>query len=93
MFDSLILAMLESALNSVAHFERTDFPTFQDSPSPEGAPSAVLLPAVAAHKSEAGCVVYTDSQTGAVLRVELPHPSTPDYDYCYAFLTGTTFNG
>lgn len=92
MFDSLILAMLESALNSVAHFERTDFPTFQDSP-PSSAPSAVLLPAQAAHRNAAGCVVYTDPITNSVLRVELPHPSTPDYDYCYASLTGTQFNG
>ena len=92
MFDSLILAMLEQALNSVAHFERVESPPFQDSP-PSGAPSAVLLPATAAHKSEAGCVVYTDPQTGAVLRVELPHSASPDYDYCYASLTGTQFNG
>lgn len=88
MFDSLILAMLEQALNSVAHFSRVEYPTFQDSPS-----SVSLLPAVAAHKSEAGCVVYTDPATNSVLRVELPHPSTPDYDYCYASLTGTQFNG
>ena len=89
MFDSLFLAMLEQALNSVAHFSRVEYPTFQDSPPS----SAVLLPATAAHKSEAGCVVYTDPATNSVLRVELPHPSTPDYDYCYASLTGTQFNG
>lgn len=90
MFDSLILAMLEQALNSVAHFSRVDYPTFQDSP-PSG---AVLLPAVAAHiDPSTSCVVYTDPATNSVLRVELPHPSTPDFDYCYASLTGTTFNG
>lgn len=88
MFDSLFLAMLESALNSVAHFERTPY----ELPS-DPAPSSAVLPAVAAHKSEAGCVVYTDPATNSVLRVELPHPSTPDYDYCYASLTGTQFNG
>lgn len=86
MFDSLILAMLESALNSVAHFSRVEYPTFQDQ-------GAVLLPATAAHRNAAGCVVYTDPATNSVLRVELPHPSTPDYDYCYASLTGTQFNG
>ena len=89
MFDSLILALLERALNSVAHFSRVEYPTFQDSP-PSG---AVLLPATAAHKSEASCVVYTDPQTGAVLRVELPHSASPDFDYCYASLTNTQFNG
>lgn len=88
MFDSLILAMLERALNSVAHFSRVDYPTFQDSNS------AVLLPATAAHiDPSTSCVVYTDPATNSVLRVELPHPSTPDYDYCYAYLTGETFNG
>lgn len=89
MFDSLFLVMLEQALNSVAHFSRVEYPTFQDAP-PSG---AVLLPAVAAHKSEAGCVVYTDPATNSVLRVELPHSASPDYDYCYASLTDTQFNG
>ncbi len=85
MFDSLILAMLESALNSVAHFSRTEYPTFQD--------SNVRFSAIAAHTSKEGCVVYTDPLTNAVLRVELPSPLSPDYDYCYAHLTGTQFNG
>lgn len=93
MFDSLLLAMLESALNSVAHFSRVEYPTFQDS-APNGAPGAVLLPAIAAHiDPTTSCVVYTDPATNSVLRVELPSPLSPDYDYCYASLTGTTFNG
>lgn len=90
MFDSFFLTLVLNALNSITTFERVEYPTFQDSNS---APSAVLLPATAAHKSEAGCVVYTDPATNSVLRVELPNPTSPDFDYCYASLTGTTFNG
>lgn len=87
MFDSLFLTLVLNALNSVAHFSRVEYPTFQDQ-------GAVLLPAVAAHiDPSTSCVVYTDPATQSVVRVELPHPATPDYDYCYASLTGTQFNG
>lgn len=84
---TVALTLAQSALNSVAHFSRVEYPTFQDQ-------GAVLLPATAAHiDPSTSCVVYTDPATNSVLRVELPHPSTPDYDYCYASLTGTQFNG
>lgn len=91
MFDSLFLTLVLNALNSITTFERVEYPTFQDS---NGASEAVLLPAVAAHiDTQSGCVVYTDPVEGSVLRVELPSPLSPDYDYCYAHLTGAQFNG